>query len=642
MLCAAPARAQEPVRWTIAPDVGSRAEAGRKFNILVAAEVDAGWHLYALAKPVSGPQALVFTMPPGRFSLAGAVVEPPPVSAFDKNFNVETHTHNESVVFTVPVAVAGGTNSGVHPLRLDVLFQTCNDTLCLPPTTVEMTLDVAVGVVPITVPVPVSGSARIVGREPLGEAAVGAATAGTAPEKSSASTSVRAPAAAGARAGAVEDLASAGSAGTLAAYMSLAAFMGALSLITPCVFPMVPITVSYFTNRARRSRRDAVMQALVYGLGIVLTFTAVGFTLAVVFGASGLNRFAANPWLNLGVTALFLGFALSLFGVYELALPSRLLTSAARADAGRGRYVGTLLMGLAFTLTSFTCTAPFLGTLLVVASQGDWQWPLAGMAVFATVFALPFVVLALAPQWIASLPRSGSWLTSVKVTMGLLEIAAAVKFLSNVDLVWSWGVFTRPVVLVAWIAIAAVMVAYLVGGLRLGRAPRLGRPGVLRWAVVFTAALAGAWLASGINGRRLGEVEAFLPPADLTGRTPGAELPWMVNDYDAALTEARRQNARVIVDFTGYTCTNCRWMEANMFPQPEVTRELARYVRVRLYTDGRGERYRRHQQMQQDVFGTVALPYYAILTPDGDPVVAFGGLTRDPNQYIAFLRRGLK
>ena len=160
-------------------------------------------------------------------------------------------------------------------------------------------------------------------------------------------------------------------------------------------------------------------QALIYGLGIVLTFTAVGFTLAVAFGASGLNRFAADPWLNLGVTALFLAFALSLFGVCELALPSSVLTAARRPTRARGRYAGTLLMGLAFTLTSFTCTAPFLGTLLVVAAQGDWQWPLAGMLAFSAVFALPFVILAMVPQLLASLPKSGSWLIAVKAVMGI-------------------------------------------------------------------------------------------------------------------------------------------------------------------------------------------------------------------------------
>jgi thiol:disulfide interchange protein DsbD len=403
---------------------------------------------------------------------------------------------------------------------------------------------------------------------------------------------------------------------------------------------MVPITVSYFTSRAGRNKRDAVLQALVYGFGIIFTFTAVGFTIAVGFGASGLNRFAADPWINLGVTALFVAFALSLFGIYEMALPARLITMAAKADEGRGRYVGTMLMGLAFTLTSFTCTAPFLGALFVVASQGDWQWPLAGMLAFSTVFALPFIVLALAPQLLAALPRSGVWLVAVKATMGLLELAAAMKFLSNADMVWGWGIFTRQVVLVSWIAIAAVLVMYLAGWIRLGHAPRLGRPQLARGLAAVAGVVVLVWLASGLSGRRLGELEAFLPPADLA--TSGAELAWLTNDYDAALAQAKVEDRPILVDFTGYTCTNCRWMEANMFPKPEVSRELARYVRVRLYTDGRGELYRRYQEMERETFGTVALPYYAVLKSSGEPVVAFGGLTRDPSEYVAFLRKGLE
>jgi thiol:disulfide interchange protein len=442
----------------------------------------------------------------------------------------------------------------------------------------------------------------------------------------------------------VRDLATAG-AGTFGAYLWLAAAMGALSLLTPCVFPMVPITVSYFTRReanGARARADSVVQAFVYGAGIVLTFTAVGFTLAVAFGAAGLNRFAADPWLNLGVTTLFVAFALSLFGVYELALPSRLLTFVANAERGRGRFAGTVLMGLAFTLTSFTCTAPFLGTLLVVAAQGDWQWPLAGMLMFSTVFALPFVLLALAPRFIAALPRSGIWLIAVKATMGMLELAAAMKFLSNADLVWGWGIFTREVVIAVWIAIAVVLAVYLAGLTRLGHAPRLGRPRWVRAAAAASAALFAIWLTTGLLGRRLGELEAFLPPADLAAMTPAAELPWIINDYETARAESSRQSRPLLIDFTGYTCTNCRWMEANMFPRPEVSRELARFVRVRLYTDGRGEPYRSFQRMEQTLFGTVALPYYAVVDPDGTPAVAFGGLTRDSAAFVAFLRTGLQ
>jgi thiol:disulfide interchange protein DsbD len=297
-------------------------------------------------------------------------------------------------------------------------------------------------------------------------------------------------------------------------------------------------------------------------------------------------------------------------------------------------------MGLAFTLTSFTCTAPFLGTLLVVASQGDWQWPLAGMLAFSTVFALPFVGLAFAPHLLASLPRSGSWLVAVKASMGLLELAAAMKFLSNVDLVWGWNVFTRDVVLVTWIVVAVILVAYLAGFMRLGYGPRLGRPRLARWSAVAAGLALALWLTSGLTGRRLGELEAFLPPADLAG-AHGGELPWIMNDFDAALAQAARENRPLLVDFTGYTCTNCRWMEANMFTRPDVTRELARYVRARLYTDGRGETYRKQQALEQQLFGTVALPYYAAFGPDGQPKVAFGGLTRDAEQFLDFLRQGL-
>jgi thiol:disulfide interchange protein DsbD len=226
--------------------------------------------------------------------------------------------------------------------------------------------------------------------------------------------------------------------------------------------------------------------------------------------------------------------------------------------------------------------------------------------------------------------------------MGLLEIAAAMKFLSNVDLVWHWGIFTRPVVLIVWTAIALVMVIYLVGLVRLGHAPRLSRPGAARWTAVAAGVVLGIWLASGLAGRRLGELEAFLPPADLAGMAPGSELRWIINDYDAALAEAKQSGRPVLIDFTGYTCTNCRWMEANMFPRPDVSRELARYVRVRLYTDGQGELYQRYQQLEQTMFGTVALPYYAVLRSDGTPVVAFGGLTRDSAEYVNFLRKGLE
>jgi thiol:disulfide interchange protein DsbD len=619
---ASDAWAQKAVKWTIARADSAAVKAGGPVKVNLAAEIDDGWHLYALTQVSGGPSALVITVPKDQpFILAEPIAAPVPTTEYDPNFSIDTQFHKDHATFTLPLKVAAGTKDGKHIFRSLVSFQVCNDRLCLPPTEEELTVSIPVGAndPPKAAGPPMAidgGVATLRPPEPIRPVVPPG-------------TSV------------VPDLAASAKASTLSAYIGLAALMGALSLLTPCVFPMVPITVSYFTNRSGKTRKEAVTQALVYGFGIVLTFTAVGFLLAVLFGASGLNRFAADPWLNLGVTALFVAFALSLFGIWELALPSKLLTAASKADQGKGRFIGTALMGLAFTLTSFTCTAPFLGTLLVVAAQGDWQWPLMGMLAFSGVFALPFVGLAIAPHLMASLPRSGSWLVAVKASMGLLELAAAMKFLSNVDLVWGWNVFTRDVVLVVWIVIAVILVVYLAGFTRLGYAPRLPRPKLGRLAAVAAGIALAMWLTSGLAGRRLGELEAFLPPADLAG-AHGGELPWILNDFDQALAQATRENRPLVVDFTGYTCTNCRWMEANMFTRPEVTRELARYVRARLYTDGRGEIYKRYQDMEQRLFGTVALPYYAVFAADGQPKVAFGGLTRNPNEFLMFLRKGLE
>ena len=633
---AATAQTPVPVQWSIAPLPATASTSTKPIDATLTAVIEEGWKVYSLTQAPGGPVALVITVPKEqRFSSAGPPAGPLPHVAFDPNFNFDTEYYEGKPTFKVPVRLSAG--PGAATLKVLVVYQTCNQRLCLPPTEVELTTGTTG-----------NDGSRQVTTGPRKELAQPSSSVGSISSPVVTSRNASSPVVTGRDLSlpVVTDMAST-RASTFGAYVSLAAVMGALSLLTPCVFPMVPITVSFFTNRTMSrkesaGRRASVIDAFVYGLGIVLTFTAVGFTLAVAFGAAGLNRFAADPWLNLGVTALFVAFALSLFGVWEMALPSRFVNAAARADTGRGRWAGTLLMGLAFTITSFTCTAPFLGTLLVVASQGDWQWPLGGMLAFSTVFAAPFVALALAPRWLASLPRSGPWLVAVKAVMGLLEIAAAMKFLSNADLVWGWRIFSREVVLVTWILIAIVLVVYLAGVIRLGGAPRLGRPRAARMIATAAAALLGVWLASGLAGRRLGELEAFLPPADLAAATPDGELPWVLNDYDGALAEASKQGRPLLVDFTGYTCTNCRWMEANMFPKPEVTRELARYVRVRLYTDGRDETNRRFQKMEQDMFGTVALPYYAVIGPDGVPKVAFGGLTRDSAEFMAFLRRGLE
>jgi thiol:disulfide interchange protein DsbD len=385
---------------------------------------------------------------------------------------------------------------------------------------------------------------------------------------------------------------------------------------------MVPITVSYFTSRSE----GGLKSALVFAAGIIGTFTALGLVLAVVVGATGAAAFAASPWVNLGLAILFVAFALNLFGVWQVTVPSGLLTAL---DARVGRMTrastngiaGPVLMGLLFTLTSFTCTAPFVGTVLVSAAAGQWIMPVVGMLAYSTVFAAPFFVLALAPQWARRLPRSGSWLGTVKVIMGLVELAAAFKFLSNVDLVWHWGVVTRAVVLVAWIALALAAVV------------------VLRFKpVALVPAALAVWLGLGLTHRaRLGDLEAFLPPAVAPAGTTA--LVWKLNDLQGSLAAAEREGKPVFVDFSGYTCTNCRWMEANIFSRPEVAQALGRYELARLFTDGDGAVYEQQQAYQESHYNTVALPLYALLAPDGHTIATFAGLTRDPAAFVAFLQR---
>jgi len=425
---------------------------------------------------------------------------------------------------------------------------------------------------------------------------------------------------------------------------------------------MIPITVSYFMNHSQGDRAKTIKLATVYSVGIIATFSLLGMLLAVTLGAAGITLFAANPWVNLLIAAIFILFAFNLLGFFEIAIPASVLTKLdkiTRAEEGKGSaYIGALLMGLTFTLTSFTCTSPFIGTILVSTAQGNWKMPLLGMLIFSTVFALPFFLLATVPKFLQSLPRSGGWLNSVKVVMGFLELAAAIKFISNVDLVWGaafagsngpfygWA-FTRELVLIVWVAIGLAICLYILGLFRF----RHDSP--VKKLTPFRVVIAGAFLALsvylmlGILGRKLGELESFLPPKNASSKfnvlgNKDEDLAWITNDFDEAKRRAKAENKKIFIDFTGYTCTNCRWMEANIFPLPEVRNEMNQFVLVRLYTDGDGEVYERQQQMEQELFGTVALPFYAVTDSDGKPVATYPGLTRSTAEFVDFLGKSRK
>jgi thiol:disulfide interchange protein DsbD len=619
------------VKWS-ASARETKVRPGATVEIQATAQMAEGWHLYSLTQPPP-PIATRVSVASGQpFSLNGRIGAPSPRSAFDQSFGINTQFYAGTATFTVPVRAAADAPAGKTKVRLQAYFQACNDQFCLPPKTVTMEVALEVAPPAVTAATPRPGL-------PSRPTPSGGESS-TAVEQGSSSALPQPPVSA--------PVAPVQGQASLWSFIWLAMTVGALSLLTPCVFPMVPITVSYFTNHAAGSRGKAVQQAVTYVLGIILTFTALGMAMALLVGATSLNRFAANPWINILITAIFLAFALSLFGVFDLGIPPALVN---RLDAltrrqGGSQTLATLLMGLTFTLTSFTCTSPFIGTLLVVAAGGDWQWPLVGMLAFSTVFALPFFLLALMPQWMAALPKSGGWLNSVKVLMAFLEVAAAMKFVSNVDLVWGWGLFTHDVVLATWVVIFVMMALYVLGLFRFAHDAPVGHIGITRLVTALLCGTIGLWLMTGLVGKPLGELEAFLPPppdalkSGVATAASSNELSWIMNDYPQALARATQEGKRVFIDFTGYTCTNCRWMEANMFPREDVRRQLAAFVLVRLYTDGEGEIFQRQQRLQEEKYQTVALPFYAVVNADGSPVASFAGLTRDPAQFVAFLRKG--
>ncbi len=480
------------------------------------------------------------------FKLTGALHQSPPTIQFDANFGIETEYFSGAAEFRLGVAAAVTAQPGDYTVQMQAVYQVCNDQVCLPPTKVPVPVKVTIAG-PATPPAPPGTAAAAPQRQAAAAAGSPAVSAPPgAAEPAPAQTAAAAPRTPTGTAAEVQEARASG----FLPFLWLSMTMGALSLATPCVFPMIPITVSYFTKSAEARRASGIRQALVYCVGIVATFTGLGLGLSALLGATGINQFAANPWLNLLITAVFLSFALNLFGLYQIGVPSSVLTRLSKAGGGHG-YIQALLMGLTFTLTSFTCTVPFVGTVLVATAQGEWLWPALGMLGFSVVFAAPFFVLALIPQMLTNLPRSGGWLNSVKVTMGFLEVAAAMKFISNVDLVWNWRIFTREVVLAVWIAVAVLATVYLLGKFRLPHDSPVENLGVMRMmsALVFLAL--GFYLFTGLMGGSLGELDAFLPPRTSGGLTltgsgaPGQELTWHTRSRGRAGSGAAGAEARV-------------------------------------------------------------------------------------------------
>jgi len=427
----------------------------------------------------------------------------------------------------------------------------------------------------------------------------------------------------------------------LGAFLLVAFGFGLAAIFTPCVFPMIPITMSFFLNR-QGTRRESVFQAVLFCLGIVVLFSGLGLMTTAILGPFGVVQLGSNPWVNGFIAMVFLAFGLSLLGAFEITIPSSVLT---RLDRGsqKGGIAGTLLMGLTFALSSFACVGPFMGTLLAASVGSGGIRPLLGMIAFASGLALPFFLLALFPSYLKRLPKSGAWMARVKVVMGFIVLAAMLKFLASVDQVLQWNVITRERFLAAWIVLFAMAGLYLLGFLRLEGIAKDEPMGLGRLLTGMVFLIFAISLAPGMSGGKLGELDAYIPVASGGGGGGGGgenALVWMKDQYREALDRARREGKLVLVTFTGYACTNCHWMKANMFTRPEIAGALQNFVLVELYTDGTDAASLANQELEQSKFQTIAIPFYAIVDADGNAIATYPGATRDAAAYLAFLQKG--
>ena len=663
----------EPVKWSIEFNDLPSAEK----EIVFKATIEEGWHLYDMNLPEGGPisTSINIEMLQGAELLDKPVSSVLPVDVFDKTFNMNIRWYTDTVTFTQKIKV---TEFRRFRMSGEIEFMACNDETCIPPNRVSFSFssrdirsfpgdesssdmdglsgeqddepEDAVHEATENSAVPLLQGISALNRNSniLSESAT------ATNESLSWWTPV------------IDELKAMGYATASATdrpyiYIFIAGFLGGLlALLTPCVWPMIPLTVSFFLKRAK-SRKKAIGDALLYGFSIIAIYLTMGLLITVLFGASALNNLSTNAVFNILFFLLLVVFAVSFFGAFELVLPASWTTKIdSKADTAKG-LLSIFFMAFTLVLVSFSCTGPIIGTLLVeAASQGSTIGPAVGMFGFAIALAIPFAFFAIFPNVLQSMPKSGGWLNVVKVVLGFLELALALKFLSVVDLAYGWGILDREVFLTLWIVIFALLGLYLIGKIRFRHDSELKFVSVPRLFLSVVSFAFAIYMIPGLWGAPLKAISAFAPPLftqDFNLYEDGVHAKY--DDYEVGMEFAKRVGKPVLIDFSGFGCVNCRKMEAAVWTDARVKHLIDNdFVLITLYVDdktklsqsmeieenGRKRTLRtigdKWSYLQRSKFGANAQPFYVILDNKGLPLSPSYAYDENISKYIRFLENG--
>ena len=632
---------------------------GNEGEIVFSATVDDGWHVYSTDMGNDGPISATFNVvkmegaePVGKLTPRGNIIK-----QYDKMFGMELRFFEKKAQFVQKIRFT----KPQYVIDCYLEYGACNDEMCLPPTEVAFKEE---------------GEAKEAaekGKEPdplVKKEETKEVTADTVAlieiptEDTTAVDSAIVDSAAVTTPLPLEGMGEAVDSSLL--YILFMGFVGGLlAVLMPCIWPIIPMTVSFFLKRAKSDRKKGLRDALTYGASIVVIYLALGLLVTVLFGSDTLNAMSTNAVFNVFLFILLVVFALSFFGWFEIKLPSRWADAVDDKATTTSGYISIFLMAFTLVLVSFSCTAPIIGLLLVeTATTGNWLAPALGMLGFAVALALPFTLFALFPSWLQQAPKSGSWMNTLKVVLGFIELAFALKFLSVADLAYGWHILDREVFLSLWIVIFGLLGAYLCGWLKFQTdeiGGELNKPMPVACIMGGLVSLAFAvYMIPGLWGAPCKAVSAFAPPMytqdfNLNSKVVEARF----RDYDEALAAAKRENKPILVDFTGFGCVNCRKMEAAVWTDPQVADMLMNdYVLVSLYVDDKtplaepvevsdgqgGTRTLRTigakwSELQRSRFGTNAQPYYVILDSDGKQLAPGRGYDEDVAAFVKFLKR---